>query len=128
MNTGGRLIAGSHNRNEFVLINADETARVRFLNFCLDNKTKKCIFCLARSGVWRLNLRFLKHKSLLEIHLFFWYQVLHELYVSEMINETKVSVSFRLISMRFVSLLYLFILSIEIRFSFDVDSNKLHLY
>lgn len=29
MNTGGRLIAGSHNRNEFVLINADESARVR---------------------------------------------------------------------------------------------------
>jgi hypothetical protein len=29
MNTGGRLIAGSHNRNEFVLINADENARVR---------------------------------------------------------------------------------------------------
>ncbi|CAI0555200.1 unnamed protein product [Linum tenue] len=29
MNTGGRLIAGSHNRNEFVLINADETARIR---------------------------------------------------------------------------------------------------
>lgn len=29
MDTGGRLIAGSHNRNEFVLINADENARVR---------------------------------------------------------------------------------------------------
>lgn len=29
MDTAGRLIAGSHNRNEFVLINADETARVR---------------------------------------------------------------------------------------------------
>lgn len=28
MNTGGRLVAGSHNRNEFVLINADESARV----------------------------------------------------------------------------------------------------
>ncbi|QCD94531.1 cellulose synthase A catalytic subunit 2 [UDP-forming]-like [Vigna unguiculata] len=28
MDTKGRLIAGSHNRNEFVLINADETARV----------------------------------------------------------------------------------------------------
>lgn len=28
MDTNGRLIAGSHNRNEFVLINADETARV----------------------------------------------------------------------------------------------------
>ncbi|KAJ8762106.1 hypothetical protein K2173_007188 [Erythroxylum novogranatense] len=28
METKGRLIAGSHNRNEFVLINADETARV----------------------------------------------------------------------------------------------------
>ena len=38
MNTGGRLIAGSHNRNEFVLINADENARVsnpfaRFADF-----------------------------------------------------------------------------------------------
>ncbi|KAJ8765698.1 hypothetical protein K2173_014820 [Erythroxylum novogranatense] len=29
MNTGGRLIAGSHNRNEFVLINADENARIK---------------------------------------------------------------------------------------------------
>ncbi|CAH2075954.1 unnamed protein product, partial [Thlaspi arvense] len=29
MNTGGRLIAGSHNRNEFVLINADENAKIR---------------------------------------------------------------------------------------------------
>ncbi|XP_057761340.1 cellulose synthase A catalytic subunit 2 [UDP-forming]-like [Arachis stenosperma] len=28
MDTKGRLIAGSHNRNEFVLINADDTARV----------------------------------------------------------------------------------------------------
>ena len=28
MDTKGRLVAGSHNRNEFVLINADETARV----------------------------------------------------------------------------------------------------
>lgn len=31
MHTGGRLIAGSHNRNEFVLINADENGRVRCL-------------------------------------------------------------------------------------------------
>jgi len=28
MHTGGRLIAGSHNRNEFVLINAEENGRV----------------------------------------------------------------------------------------------------
>ncbi|GAU13329.1 hypothetical protein TSUD_42830 [Trifolium subterraneum] len=28
MDTNGRLVTGSHNRNEFVLINADETARV----------------------------------------------------------------------------------------------------
>lgn len=28
MDTGGRLVAGSHNRNEFVLINADESSRV----------------------------------------------------------------------------------------------------
>lgn len=28
MNTGGRLIAGSHNRNEFILINADEIGKV----------------------------------------------------------------------------------------------------
>lgn len=33
MDTKGRLIAGSHNRNEFVLINADETARVSGLYF-----------------------------------------------------------------------------------------------
>ena len=29
MDTGGRLIAGSHNRNEFVLINADDIGKVR---------------------------------------------------------------------------------------------------
>jgi cellulose synthase A len=29
MDTRGRLIAGSHNRNEFILINADENGRVR---------------------------------------------------------------------------------------------------
>lgn len=28
MDTKGRLVAGSHNRNEFVLINADEIGRV----------------------------------------------------------------------------------------------------
>lgn len=31
MDTKGRLIAGSHNRNEFVLINADEIGRVSAL-------------------------------------------------------------------------------------------------
>lgn len=31
MDTKGRLIAGSHNRNEFILINADEVARVSLL-------------------------------------------------------------------------------------------------
>ncbi|KAL0424463.1 UNVERIFIED_CONTAM: Cellulose synthase A catalytic subunit [UDP-forming] [Sesamum radiatum] len=29
MNTGGRLVAGSHNRNEFLLINADETGKIK---------------------------------------------------------------------------------------------------
>lgn len=29
MDTRGRLVAGSHNRNEFILINADEASRVR---------------------------------------------------------------------------------------------------
>ncbi|XP_042492167.1 cellulose synthase A catalytic subunit 2 [UDP-forming]-like [Macadamia integrifolia] len=29
MDTGGRLVAGSHNRNEFVVINADDIARVK---------------------------------------------------------------------------------------------------
>lgn len=28
MATGGRLVAGSHNRNEFIVINADEVGRV----------------------------------------------------------------------------------------------------
>lgn len=31
MDTRGRLVAGSHNRNEFILINADEASRVRGL-------------------------------------------------------------------------------------------------
>lgn len=36
MDTKGRLVAGSHNRNEFILINADETARVSgFLVFII---------------------------------------------------------------------------------------------
>ncbi|GFQ02663.1 cellulose synthase a catalytic subunit 2 [UDP-forming] [Phtheirospermum japonicum] len=29
MNTGGRLVAGSHNRNEFVLINADDIGKIK---------------------------------------------------------------------------------------------------
>ncbi|XP_020212231.1 cellulose synthase A catalytic subunit 5 [UDP-forming] [Cajanus cajan] len=29
MNTGGRLVAGSHNRNEFVLINADDNGKIK---------------------------------------------------------------------------------------------------
>ena len=41
MATGGRLIAGSHIRNEFVLINADDIARVRisfkFSKFLFDS-------------------------------------------------------------------------------------------
>ena len=48
MDTKGRLVAGSHNRNEFVLINADEVGRVSFFKspnfpygflsfFCLDS-------------------------------------------------------------------------------------------
>jgi len=32
MHTGGRLVAGSHNRNEFVLINADDNGRVTSLS------------------------------------------------------------------------------------------------
>lgn len=32
MDTKGRLVAGSHNRNEFVLINADEIGRVSAQN------------------------------------------------------------------------------------------------
>lgn len=35
MHTGGRLIAGSHNRNEFVLINAEENGRVLFFSLPL---------------------------------------------------------------------------------------------
>lgn len=36
MDTRGRLVAGSHNRNEFVLINADEIGRVSVLmNFLI---------------------------------------------------------------------------------------------
>lgn len=35
MDTNGRLVAGSHNRNEFVLINADDTARVSVIPFSL---------------------------------------------------------------------------------------------
>ncbi|CDP14256.1 unnamed protein product [Coffea canephora] len=35
MDTKGRLIAGSHNRNEFVLINTDEIGRVSAPQICL---------------------------------------------------------------------------------------------
>ena len=53
MNTGGRLIAGSHNRNEFVLINADESARVRDLSvffFCLFWVNTLCFFFFSFLG------------------------------------------------------------------------------
>ncbi|KAK6924190.1 Cellulose synthase [Dillenia turbinata] len=42
MDTRGRLVAGSHNRNEFVLINADETARIKSVKE-LSNQT--CQIC-----------------------------------------------------------------------------------
>ena len=43
METKGRLIAGSHNRNEFILINADEVARVSpFLIASLNFSENKC--------------------------------------------------------------------------------------
>ncbi|KAG7636984.1 putative hexosyltransferase chromatin regulator PHD family [Arabidopsis thaliana] len=42
MNTGGRLIAGSHNRNEFVLINADDTARIRSVEELSGQTCKIC--------------------------------------------------------------------------------------
>lgn len=47
METKGRLVAGSHNRNEFILINADEVARVSpfihaFLIASSTSSKKKC--------------------------------------------------------------------------------------
>lgn len=35
MDTRGRLVAGSHNRNEFIVINADEPGRVRTYQDCV---------------------------------------------------------------------------------------------
>lgn len=35
MATKGRLVAGSHNRNEFILINADEVSRVSFVQLSI---------------------------------------------------------------------------------------------
>lgn len=56
MNTGGRLIAGSHNRNEFVLINADESARVR-----ITSSIQFSFFTLFLGSRWNFfDLRFLK--------------------------------------------------------------------
>ncbi|XP_057737823.1 cellulose synthase A catalytic subunit 6 [UDP-forming]-like [Arachis stenosperma] len=42
MHTGGRLVAGSHNRNEFVLINADENARIKSVQ---ELSGQKCQIC-----------------------------------------------------------------------------------
>ncbi|CAL0319665.1 unnamed protein product [Lupinus luteus] len=42
MNTGGRLVTGSHNRNEFILINADENARIKCVRELSD---QICLIC-----------------------------------------------------------------------------------
>ncbi|XP_073155564.1 cellulose synthase A catalytic subunit 2 [UDP-forming]-like [Henckelia pumila] len=42
MDTGGRLVAGSHNRNEFVLINADEIGRIKSVQ---ELSGQKCQIC-----------------------------------------------------------------------------------
>ncbi|EPS71230.1 hypothetical protein M569_03522 [Genlisea aurea] len=42
MNTGGRLVAGSHNRNEFVLINADEIGRIKSVHELSDQTCQIC--------------------------------------------------------------------------------------
>lgn len=42
MDTGGRLIAGSHNRNEFVLINADEIGKIKSVR---ELSGQKCQIC-----------------------------------------------------------------------------------
>lgn len=50
MHTGGRLVAGSHNRNEFVLINADENGRVISIFLCFHSSHINCIGFLGLSG------------------------------------------------------------------------------
>ncbi|OIW19999.1 hypothetical protein TanjilG_31913 [Lupinus angustifolius] len=42
MNTGGRLVTGSHNRNEFILINADENARIKCVRELSDQICQIC--------------------------------------------------------------------------------------
>lgn len=44
MDTHGRLIAGSHNRNEFVLINADEIGKVSCALKCYVHLHCICLF------------------------------------------------------------------------------------
>lgn len=44
MDTKGRLVAGSHNRNEFILINADEVGRVSLSKLYV--YVYVCIFCI----------------------------------------------------------------------------------
>lgn len=56
MDTKGRLIAGSHNRNEFILINADEIARVSpfvhdFLIASLNFSEEKCAIFTSFTGL-----------------------------------------------------------------------------
>lgn len=59
MDTKGRLIAGSHNRNEFVLINADEIGRVSavrnliFLLVWLPSLKLSFFFLSFFLGFWR---------------------------------------------------------------------------
>ncbi|XAR73241.1 Cellulose synthase (UDP-forming) [Bertholletia excelsa] len=42
MATGGRLVAGSHNRNEFVVINADEVGRIKSVQELSEQKCQIC--------------------------------------------------------------------------------------
>ncbi|KAL9160987.1 hypothetical protein ABFS82_08G236400 [Erythranthe guttata] len=42
MNTGGRLVAGSHNRKEFVLINADEIGSIKSVQELSGQTCKIC--------------------------------------------------------------------------------------
>ncbi|KAL8473748.1 hypothetical protein ACS0TY_029882 [Phlomoides rotata] len=48
MNTGGRLVAGSHNRNEFILINADEIGKIKSVH---ELSEEKCQICGDEVGV-----------------------------------------------------------------------------
>ena len=78
MHTGGRLVAGSHNRNEFVLINADENARVssHFSSF-LSHCNSSLILGLLAISIIGFSALFLENLCVFSSDIWLYTQIIH---------------------------------------------------